>query len=96
MADERDWRLTSQEKYLMEAVLEWKPYRAPDPAWDHDHCEFCWQRFAEPDAGYSDSVEWGYVAEDFYWVCEECFHDFKQRFRWTVMDETSSAPEVKR
>ncbi len=44
----------------------------------HEHCEFCW------DKATTDRECTFYCTEDLrYWVCEECFRDFKDRFRWT-------------
>ena len=43
----------------------------------HEHCEFCWEK-ALTDKEYSF-----YCTEDMrYWVCEECFNDFKEKFNW--------------
>src|SRR5688572_1093398 len=41
-----DWRLQGQERYLSNAILFWRPWRESRPGWDHDHCEFCWAKFA--------------------------------------------------
>ena len=49
---------------------------------DHDHCAFCWDKFAEYD-GY---LHEGFCTEDGKdWICEACFADFRQRFRWRIM-----------
>ena len=43
----------------------------------HEQCEFCWAK-ALTDKEYSF-----YCTEDMrYWVCEECFNDFKEKFNW--------------
>jgi hypothetical protein len=39
-----DYRLEHHKAYLQGAVLRWSSYKQPSPAWDHDYCEFCWQR----------------------------------------------------
>jgi hypothetical protein len=32
-----------------------------------------------------DVVERGYVTEDdYHWVCESCFGDFRERFAWST------------
>jgi hypothetical protein len=78
-----DWRLTNQEKYLQGATLHWRRYRAPRPEWDHDHCEFCWATFFETPA--PDALQAGYTTDDEYrWICEVCFADFRDRFAWQV------------
>jgi hypothetical protein len=84
---EDDWRLTGQEKYLVDVKLIRRRYRscATNPGWDHDHCEFCNAKFmTEP--GPEVEIE-GYCTEDEYrWICCACFRDFRNRFRWTVVD----------
>ncbi|MGQ0635628.1 MAG: hypothetical protein ACT4QC_13520 [Planctomycetaceae bacterium] len=37
-----DWRLQQQEVYLLGATLYWTRWTRYEPAWDHDHCAFCW------------------------------------------------------
>ena len=62
MQDNRDWRLTSQEKYLEGVSLKLKKYKRNRDGWDHDHCEFCWKELRESP---SDSVlNEGYATED--------------------------------
>ena len=44
----------------------------------HAHCEFCWEK------ALTDKVCTFYCTEDLqYWICEECFRDFKEKFHWT-------------
>ncbi len=77
-----DWRLQGQEKYLHGITLFWKKYRRYSEAWDHDHCEFCGSKFAEQDA-ITGALHEGYATADNYrWICTECFNDFKDRFAW--------------
>lgn len=86
-----DWRLRGQERYLAGAVMVRRPYSAPRPDWDHDHCEFCFVKFGGP----GDDVErWGYCTTDeYWWVCPRCFRDFRERFAWKLVpdagDETA-------
>ena len=43
----------------------------------HEHCEFCWEK------ALTDKECSFYCTEDMrYWVCEECFNDFKEKFNW--------------
>lgn len=47
------WRLTNQAAYLTGVVLipqRWKP---SDPRSEHDHCKFCWEKFADYDGCYT-------------------------------------------
>lgn len=43
----------------------------------HEHCEFCWYKaLTDIDCTF-------YCTEDMrYWICEECFRDFKEKFNW--------------
>lgn len=80
-----DWRITTQETYLSGRTLRWSRWTAYKPGWDHDHCEFCWAKFA---AEVDDDVEYdtGWMTADdtYHWVCPRCFEDFRERFGWTV------------
>jgi hypothetical protein len=78
-----DWRLWGQERYLQGKVLQYKAYTAPRPSWDHDHCDFCGAKFMELQA--EDILNEGYTTEDeYYWICEGCFEDFRELFQWTL------------
>ena len=83
---EGDWRLTNQLDYLKGKTLRWKRWIAPRPSWDHDHCDFCMQKFAEGDV--PDAVQEGYTTEDdYHWICEGCFNDFRELFEWKLIDK---------
>ncbi len=56
-------------------------------SWDHDHCEFCWAKFAE-EILIPDSLHEGYATADNYrWICEACFEDFKDQFGWRLIED---------
>ena len=60
------------------------PYKAKSTKWDHDHCEFCWQKFTEDRP---DTAHEGFTTEDrYYWVCRECFELFKDEYRWKTVE----------
>lgn len=81
MMEKKDWRLTDQEEYLLKRILYLRKWRAPSDGWDHDHCEFCGEMFSE----FPDTLHEGYTTADgYYWVCRQCFADFRERFQWTV------------
>lgn len=81
MPDKNDWRLLNQEEYLMNAKLTKSEYKKPSEKWDHDHCAFCWDKFSKNDGDLHE----GYCTPDKkYWICEECFNDFKEMFRFKV------------
>jgi uncharacterized protein with PIN domain len=80
-----DWRLIGQETYLQGRSLTlkvWQPYRE---GWDHDHCDLCQRHISVPLASEdADAVDRGYVtADDYHWVCEKCFEDFRVEFGWS-------------
>jgi hypothetical protein len=82
---ETDWRLRGQERFLKGALLHRARYVRPRPDWDHDHCAFCWAKFMEEDL--PGVLHCGYTTEDeYYWICEQCFNDFKALFQWTVAE----------
>ena len=84
MTDAEDWRLTNQQDYLSGVTLHWREYRARRPDWDHSHCEFCWAKFAER-ALATDVLHAGYTTDDEYrWICEKCFADFRDQFEWRL------------
>jgi hypothetical protein len=81
MIKNNDWRLIDQDEYLFEKDLFHIPYHWYQSDWDHDHCEFCNENI---DA----TTPPAYCTTDYYyWICEECFSDFKDMFNWTVIAE---------
>ena len=83
MIEKDDWRLQGQEKELMGVTLYFKKYKASNKKSDHDHCEFCWQKFMEYDN--PDIIYEGYTTEnEYHWICEECYEDFKKMFQWNL------------
>jgi hypothetical protein len=76
-----DWRLQNQETYLKGAVLFRRAYTPARQEWDHDHCEFCRAKFSIA----PDDKHVGYTtADEYWWVCDECFRDFSVQFEWRV------------
>ena len=77
MIEKDDWRLRGQEDYLLGENLYFRKWKAPKKEWDHDHCEFCWDKFSD----YPDTLHEGYTTEDNYnWICQTCYDDFKEMF----------------
>lgn len=63
----------------------------PVPGWDHEHCAFCWEKFAEQ----KGCLRAGYATEDGrHWICPECFQDLRGRFGWQVQEVASACMEV--
>lgn len=76
-----DWRRQGQERYLMKVKLVPKEYHPHSTEWDHDHCEFCGAEFSLRDG----DLKKGFSTEDNYrWICNDCFEDFKDEFCWMV------------
>jgi hypothetical protein len=87
MIEKKDWRLTGQEKFLQGVTLYHRQYRryAQNPTWDHDHCDFCGDKFMVED--YPDVLHEGYsTVDDYHWICEKCYEDFKSIFQWMVIE----------
>jgi hypothetical protein len=77
-----DWRLHGQEKYLKSVLLERKKYQQYRTGWDHDHCEFCGEKFS---LDIPETLQIGYATPDNYrWICDVCFQDFENLFDWRV------------
>jgi len=78
-----DPRITNQHKYLDGVELFKRKWVNPRPDWDHDHCAFCWAKFAGPEV--PETLHEGYATlNGEHWVCGECFADFQARFQWSV------------
>jgi len=82
-----DWRVTNQEKYLTGVTLTRKAWRQTRQGCDHDHCEFCSAKFGGPDL--QDALREGWTTDDEYrWICDPCFGDFRERFDWRTRTDT--------
>lgn len=84
MKQQDDWRLfKDQINYLYKSMLLHHSYTPASPNNDHDHCEFCMGKF-----GFDETdLHYGYSTEDNYtWICENCFKDFKKMFKWNVKE----------
>jgi hypothetical protein len=71
----------------MGVTLVRRSYRqyTKNPNWDHDHCEFCFAEFCLKD--HESALQAGYATTDDYrWICPVCFEDFKEMFKWQVID----------
>ena len=78
-----DWRLFNQEEYLKGKDWVLKKYIKYRTDWDHDHCEFCHETFSEEEG----DLHQGYATTDnYYWICEKCYNDFKDMFKWKLVE----------
>jgi hypothetical protein len=89
VVEDDDWRLMAQDGYLLDRAMRLTPWFALRPDWDHDHCSFCSAKIWDRASG-EDEFDSGYVTADdqYHWVCEACFDDLCDRFRWTVEEST--------
>ena len=75
-----DWRLNGQENYLFKVKLIKKKFKSCGYH-DHDHCDFCWDKFSERE----EDLNVGYcTSNERHWVCEVCYEDFKDLFQWEI------------
>ena len=55
----------------------------------HEHCELCGEK------AMTDMNCTFYVTDDLrYWICEECFHDFKEQFHWQEKSAEELYPKI--
>ena len=84
MASKGDWRRMGQEKYLMEANLQYvEKYIPYSETWEHEHCCFCFAKIG----AYNGDLYTGYCTTDYKksnWICLDCFNDFKDEFKWRI------------
>ena len=78
--DKDDWRLQGQDKYLANVQLIFSKFNNDR---DHDHCDFCSDKFSELE----EDLHEGYCTLDkYHWICDKCFNDFKDMFKWQVVN----------
>ncbi|MBS6591680.1 MAG: hypothetical protein KH324_09310 [Ruminococcus sp.] len=74
-----DWRLNGQERYLYGVKLKHMNIKDKLNPSDHEHCEFCLEKISN----YPNTIHDAYCTEDeYHWVCDNCYNDFKARFNW--------------
>lgn len=79
--DNNDWRIRWQEDYLKGKTLYYHKYEPWSKNWDHEHCEFCMKKIGQTE----DSFHEGYsTLDDFYWICLNCYEDFKESFLFNI------------
>ena len=80
---QKDWRLTNQKNYLYRALLRKADFKASEDN-DHEHCEFCWDKFGEQEG----LLKSGYCTlNKYHWICNECYRDFQEEFEWKLTDD---------
>ena len=80
---EKDWRLSrDQELYLIGKTVKSVVFPADSSNLEsHAHCEFCWATIS-PYAG--DEHNAYRTIDGRFWICQSCFHDFRQMFGWKI------------
>lgn len=82
MIETDDWRLLNDVDYLQEEYLN--PTNGEEivlHAPDLKTCIFCWDQVR------NDRHQWWFLPEDLSCcICETCFQDFKEMFRWKKLD----------
>ena len=76
-----DWRRQGQELNLTGAKFYFRTYKPYRIGWDHDHCAFCSDKFSQ---NKTDHTEGYCTIDEYYWICSECYHDFKDEFKWEI------------
>lgn len=75
----KDCRLNGQETYLINAHLVRSVYKAD--LLKQKHCEFCMKKFI-----FGNESEKLYATKNLkYWICEKCFEDFKDMFKFRLL-----------
>ena len=83
MVDQNDPRLETDNSFLAQFHWKWKKWSQTRENWDHDHCEFCGAKFMN--ANGPNILHEGYATpDDYYWICSNCFNDFKQLYNWQM------------
>lgn len=78
-----DWRRQGQERFLSNVMLIRRKYYPSHTGWDHDHCEFCGEKFSVDEYDLNE----GYSTVDgYHWICDQCYTDFKAEFNWKIDD----------
>lgn len=71
----------------MGATLERKKYSGT-PDWDHDNCDFCSAKFSDSIPGCL--TEGWTTTDNYHWICDQCFADFKDYFKWKIGPDRQS------
>ena len=75
-----DWRIMGQTGYLYAVDLKKARWQIPI---QHKHCEFCFDKFSLV----PEDLKNGYCTlDEHWWICEDCFQDFKDIFQWRVVE----------
>jgi hypothetical protein len=100
MTDEGDWRLSfgDEEQYYSGLTLFRRRFRGKYRG-DHEHCALCLAKFMDADdppypgdtyvivhEGYWTG---GTTGDEPYWICDQCFRDFHERFSWKVAQDSN-------
>lgn len=80
-----DWRIMGQPGYLFKKRIRYTQVENILQPTEHRHCEFCFDRFSHN----NNDLQSGYICcvqNKTYWICENCYIDFKDLFHWKVVE----------
>ncbi len=84
MINSDDPRLATDNSFLADFTWHWKTWTQTRENWDHDHCEFCGEKFMGQ--GVPHTLQEGYTTDDeYYWICKRCFTDSDELYHWKVI-----------
>lgn len=88
MSYRSDPRLTFQEQYLKNQTFYRRTWKRRSPEHDHDHCEFCWEKFSDAPNDLCEGYTTGEKNRNPHlWICPTCFRDFREALGFRT-DET--------
>ena len=81
-----DWRILAYNGFMNGQIFEKEKFVSSEKN-DHEHCEFCYKKITDLNNLNEEIDRFGYVYKDVkknrsYWLCEECYSDFKERFNF--------------
>jgi len=87
MIKKNDWRLEANKSFLENEVFRYLNFAKEYEDTEHDHCIFCkYKTFSSN----KEHLQWGYASttrNGYWWVCPECFEDFKEIKGWTTITD---------
>ena len=86
-----DWRIAGQEGYLLKKRLQYRRFCREICVDDFTQCEFCWDVFDE-DKEHPAMAFFEPISK--CWICEQCYKDFQQYFKWTIEEPSKDDNET--
>ena len=88
--NDKYWQLATYDGFLDNKAFQLVTFKSVKKN-DHEHCILCWKTITDKtmDAEH-DTAGYCYYDNQInqsYWICKDCFHKFKDRFGWKIIDE---------